>query len=469
MAKLDRRSVLRGLGAAPLLLPSLRQAHAAPGPKRLVIFYSHHGTLPWLWMPKSGGRTDFVLGDLLAPLEPYKKDLILLSGVDFKALSLPGGKTGSDGHATGQASSMTANIQINDESKGDPMSRGKGPSFDFWLARKLEAANGGRSPTRFQEQRLRIYDSLPSNQNWGRPYQDDTNKWLLPTARASDVYNRLFGAMMAPSGNASAAALRKKRALALASAELKTVGSTFGKYERTRLEQHADLVNDLAKLVEGGSQSGTASCQAPAPPGMLMPGAGANWKLTSEAIPRLAAAALACDLTRVVVIHVDEVAKHVYGGLNPATLGGVDNLHDLVHLINVEKKEDQDAARLQAAKGFYKAHADLFRVLLDKLAELKEADGKRVLDQTAVLWCGELAQPGHSANNAKWLIAGGCGGALRTGQYMNWDGDRISWGGARDNVPSNGDVFTTLAHAMGVKETFGAAGATRGPIADILA
>jgi hypothetical protein len=123
-SQFNRRNLLKrlgttaGLGTAAYLLPTLRNAHAAPPPKRFVLFYSHQATLPWMWIPKSGDKTNFVLGDLLSPLESYKKDLVLLSGVDFAALDQPGGRKGEDGHASGQACSLTANVQLNDPAQG---------------------------------------------------------------------------------------------------------------------------------------------------------------------------------------------------------------------------------------------------------------------------------------------------------------------------------------------------------------
>ncbi len=93
-----------------------------------------------------------------------------------------------------------------------------------------------------------------------------------------------------------------------------------------------------------------------------------------------------------------------------------------------------------------------------------------MLHHTAVLWCGEIAQPGHSYQNNKWVLAGQLGGYLKTQQFFDWDGDNVRWSGSPPSVPSNGDLFTTLANGMGVPtEKFGHAAACRGEIADIKA
>ncbi len=467
---LNRRRLLEtfGMGGAAYFLPTLRPAHAATPPQRLVIFYTHQGTLPWLWKP-SGTRTDFQLGPLLQPLEPYKKDLILYDGVDFKALELPNGKGGQDGHATTQACSMTANVQIN-HTTGDTKSRGKGPSFDWFMGRRLEAANGGKPPTPFAEQRYRAHDRLGDNPGWYRPLEDDKNQWLIPSVDPGRSYDALFGDAVGMGSGGGAVdnkkILQRKSALDFAVGEFGRVANKVGSFEKQRLEQHAELVRGIERQLQ--TRADTAkSCTAPGrPQGQRM--AAGNWNYTWKGFSDLTVAALTCDLTRVVFILVDEVAPSLYGGINSGSLGGIDNLHDLVHAINVDKKENQDANRLKVAKGYYNAHTPVFKELLDKLSEVKESDGKRLLDHTAVLWCGELPQPGHSPHNSKWLSAGSCGGKLKTGQWLNYDGDGIVWSGMRNNVPSNGDVFTTLAKAMGVNENFGAQGATKGPISEAL-
>jgi hypothetical protein len=469
MHQLNRRQLVQsfGLGGAAYFLPTLRDAHAATPPQRVIIFYTHQGTLPWLWRP-TGSRTDFQLGWLHEALAPYKQDLSILDGVDFKGLELPNGKGGQDGHATTQSTSMTANVQIN-HTRNDAQSRGKGPSFDWWLARELEAKNGGKSPTPFPEQRFRIYERMPDNPNWGRPYEDDKDQWLLPAIDPTVSYMNLFGGAMmggTPSGADNAAILRKKSVLDFAAKEFDAVGNKVGAFERQRLTQHADLVRDLEKnLVLRGEAA--AACTPPEKPtGQRM--AAGNWNRTSAGFIDITRAALMCDLTRVVVLHVDEVSPALYGGINAASLGGINNLHDLVHALNVDKREAQDKARLDVSKAYYRQLTAHFKILLDKLAEPRESDGKRLLDHTTILWCGEIAQPGHSPHNNKWLMAGSAGGKIKNNLYLNNDGEGVVWAGMRNHVPSNGDVFTTIAHAVGVQKNFGPSPSTRGPISDLL-
>ena len=105
-----RRAFLKGLGGVAVGLPlmaSLPGRARAEGegtfPKRLVIFFSPNGTIKHAWRPALG-ETNFQLGRILAPLEPYRDKLLILSGIDMQtAKNGPG-----DGHQTGMGHMLTA-------------------------------------------------------------------------------------------------------------------------------------------------------------------------------------------------------------------------------------------------------------------------------------------------------------------------------------------------------------------------
>ena len=86
---LSRRHVLRGMGssiALPLLdamIPAataLAQTAANPAP-RLGFIYLPHGAVAGKWAPDTTGR-DFELNQILKPLEPYRDQLSIVSGLD---------------------------------------------------------------------------------------------------------------------------------------------------------------------------------------------------------------------------------------------------------------------------------------------------------------------------------------------------------------------------------------------------
>jgi len=93
---LSRRTMLRGMGYAlslPLLdamIPAstaLANTAAAPNP-RLGFIYFPHGAIMARWMPEATG-TNFVLPQILKPLEPYRSSLTVVSGLRNKAGESP--------------------------------------------------------------------------------------------------------------------------------------------------------------------------------------------------------------------------------------------------------------------------------------------------------------------------------------------------------------------------------------------
>ncbi|GAC1578892.1 MAG: DUF1552 domain-containing protein [Polyangiales bacterium] len=114
-------------------------------------------------------------------------------------------------------------------------------------------------------------------------------------------------------------------------------------------------------------------------------------------------------------------------------------------------------------------YCDQFRYLLDKMDAYVEGTGT-LLDNSAVLWINELSDGDfHDYHDLPIVIAGGCGGRLKTGQYVNMTSDT-----PKDNTDSHGNfkgkriysrsarhnkLLTTLLNAVGA--TSGGAPYTR--------
>src|SRR5688500_12328107 len=107
MKQLNRRTVLRGAGGVALALPFLEAMRpakakaAGAAPRRVAFIFqacgNEHAT-----RFTSTGETDFGLGEFLTPLEPYRKDLLLLNGVNKKFDKLPPNRA-ADNHQQGGA------------------------------------------------------------------------------------------------------------------------------------------------------------------------------------------------------------------------------------------------------------------------------------------------------------------------------------------------------------------------------
>jgi hypothetical protein len=100
---ISRRTVLRGAGAAlamPLLesmvpaATAMAQTAAAPKP-RFFAGFGCHGMAPGYWVPDKVG-SDFDFKPILRPLEPFRKDVTVFSGLHARSAESPPGITGAD-------------------------------------------------------------------------------------------------------------------------------------------------------------------------------------------------------------------------------------------------------------------------------------------------------------------------------------------------------------------------------------
>ena len=88
MKPLSRRTLLRGLGGVALGLPlldamqpSFARAQSVAPPKRIIFSFKPNGDQVAMRFTQKG-ETIFVFGEFLAPLEPYRRDLLILDGID---------------------------------------------------------------------------------------------------------------------------------------------------------------------------------------------------------------------------------------------------------------------------------------------------------------------------------------------------------------------------------------------------
>src|SRR3954466_2031684 len=85
---ISRRTILRGMGTAvalPLLdamVPAMTALAQTPAKavRRLGVVYHPNGVIYDKWLPKGVGR-EFELSPVLAPLEPFRDQLIVVTGL----------------------------------------------------------------------------------------------------------------------------------------------------------------------------------------------------------------------------------------------------------------------------------------------------------------------------------------------------------------------------------------------------
>ena len=142
----------------------------------------------------------------------------------------------------------------------------------------------------------------------------------------------------------------------------------------------------------------------------------------------LLAVALACDLTRVASVQWTTTQT----GKVFTWLGLSSTHHDLSHSSLSDKDSEQKIVNI----GNW--HAQQLAYLMGKLKAMPEGDGT-VLDNTVILWCTDISQgQSHARTDMPYVLAGGAGGAWKTGRYIKRVGE-----------PHN-NLLVSIANAMDV-------------------
>ena len=434
---ISRRRFLQLGGAAAITAPLWRHLDASTPAvaraKRFIVFYFPDGIVgasqagePSLWTP-SGGETSFTLPDLLSPLAPYKSSCVF-----FRGLSMGGTDSGS--HPGGAKKLLTA------------VDGGNGMSIDQHLASTVGAGDPFKS----------LYLGAQANAN--NPSGDMRISYVSagnPIAPDDDpvaVFNRIFsggtttGGGGGGGGSADPRLARRVSVLDNARGELAALEAELGDTEKAKLDLHLQAVRDvetrLQMLGGGGTNPPPATCSTPS---IDATGLDATTLYQPERFPQVLRAqidvmvqAMACGMTRVGVIQ----SAHHTSDLIMSRFAGTE-MYDPTFDMRSHQASHYGATH-DLAHREYKAYAQQvkwwvsqYAYLLQQLAARPE-DGGTMLDQSLVLLCSEIADGNtHLHDDMPFILAGGGGGTVRTGRFMDVGYRR------------HGELFVSIANAMG--------------------
>jgi hypothetical protein len=477
--ELSRRALLAAASASGLgtFLPGLRpgSARAAGGapPKRLLLFWSGSGVPRHIYNFKSAGggaatETDFVFPEVRAPLNPIKKDLIVLENLDMVSTTVDSTPAGN-AHTYAETHCLAATNRANGDTPG-------GPSIDQYIAK---AINGSSPVTKIPS--LSLVVQVDGNVSFIKVCTSGPGQVISLNPSPSSVYKRLFPAgstTPAPAPTApkptgpspeEIAALQRKSVLDLVAGDYDAVKGKLGAAERAKFEAHAAAVRDLEKRLAiggtagGGGQAPTVGCADPTSAvlkgtGNAYPGTSAMYQANFDSMTRLVQTAFACDLTRVVMLGIGEPRGSEWGYSSGAW--GTTDAHDLIHKTSYNGggtlKGNADA--MKAVTALHQLECKQFIAMLDLLRQVPESDGKTLLDHTIVLWCSQIAEHGHDVDRLPWIVAGGSAAGFKPGRLLSYP--RVGNKGAPHN-----NLFVSIAQAMGVQtNTFGNAKVCTGPL-----
>jgi hypothetical protein len=428
---LSRRTVLRGFAGAPLALPLLeamapfrsgaQAATAAPIAQRLIIQFVPLGTVRERWFPTGTGE-NFVIApnSCLASMEPHKRDILVMKGVDMKSTR----RTSAD-HRMGMVNLLTGN-----GANGSLFS--EGASVDQVLGQRLGKNTKFRT-LQFGVGVTHLGETFSAMSSAG-PKQP-----LFPENDPVKIFDRVFsgvgsGTVSNPGGDLRRA--QRHSVLDGVTASYQSLRGRLGAEDRVKIDQHLQAISELEKQIDATVSTTCSVPPAPSP----VPKAGAYPPQipTGDLQEKLLVLALKCDLTRVATLQWAN-ASSFYNPI-PAQVSGAH--HTLTHAMDSDPTARDGVTKISAW------YTSRFAGLIQRLKD------ENLFSSTLLLQVTELAQGDvHSVVDMPFLLAGG-GGYFRTGRFVTY----------APSQPHN-NLLVSIMNAMGQPDTtFGESAFCSGPL-----
>ena len=420
---LPRRTFLRGMGATVALpfLDAMTPAFASPSKPvpRVAFVYTANGVIMRDWTPAAEGA-GFAFSKTLVPVEPFRDDLLVLTGLAHRNGEALGDGPGD--HARAGASWLTGVHPK--KTRGADIRNGM--SVDQMLAGTI----GRGTPLPSLElglQDVRMVGGCDSGYSCA---YSNTISWSSPTTplpyenNPSRVFTRLFG-----DGDTTDPAVRAVRArqnrslLDFVREDAARLRATLGAGDRRKLGDYLDSVREVERRIRNARYDGAALPVLDRPDG-IPPTFEEHVRLMSDLIT----IAFQADLTRVVTLMYSREG----GNRTYRSIGVPDAHHGLSH----HQNDPEKMARLQMID---RHHVATFAYLLGKLRAAQDENGS-LLDHSMVVYGSSLSDSNaHTHDDLPTLLAGRGGGTLRGGRHLRYP----------DGTPMT-NLFLTLLDRLGV-------------------
>jgi hypothetical protein len=418
---LPRRTVLRGLGATLALpfLDAMTPAMAVASQRakkpahRFLAFYVPNGMAMEYWTPKGEGGA-FELSPIMRPLEPFRTQMLALSGISANWVAIHAGASGA--FLTGTPRGGKTEIEIFADTSMDQLlaRHHAGETQIASLEMAMDPpANAGACTGNLSC----VYTHTLS---WRSPTQPLPMEW---NPRA--VFEKLFGDTGSTDRAAREARLRQHKSLLdSVNEKLARLRAELGPQDRVKVEQYTDAVRDVERRIARAEQQADLEL-----PDMDQPqGAPPVFEDHLALMLDLQLLAYQSDLTRVISFMLGkEQSARPY-----PQIGVPEAHHPLSH------HQDQPALIGHMSK-INTYHAELFANYLAKLRATPDGDGSLLDHMTILYGSGISNSTRHSGENLPLLVVGGGAGTLKGGRHLTYT-----------DKPSMANLLMTLMDKMGV-------------------
>jgi hypothetical protein len=404
------RLALRGLGvglglpALEAMQPATAAAGGQGGPTRMAFVYAPNGVRQDLWRSSGSGR-DFQFGSTLEPLEPFRGEVQIVTGLAHR--QGVGGADGNGDHARASATILTA---------ARPH-KTAGSDIRLGISVDQLAASRVGDATRFASLELScdgVRKSGACDSGYSCAYQFNIS-WRSATQPATPessprrVFERLFGAGPADERAAGWAArmARDRSVLDFVNDDARRLAGQLGAADRRKLDEYLTSVRDtevtLAKLERLGMPE-VADRDLPDLPDRPPEAYGAYVRLLAD----LLVLAFQTDSTRIATL----MLAHDGSNRSFPEIGVGDGHHDLSHHGGNQEKLDK-IARID------RFHVEQFAWFLERLRSTEDLDGRSLLDNSMVVYTSGLSDGNaHRHDDLPTVLAGRGGGRLDPGRLI---------------------------------------------------
>jgi uncharacterized protein DUF1552 len=404
---LPRRTFLKGFGTAIALpmLDAMTPALASPrratakAALRLAFVYVPNGVVMQDWTPQGAGK-DFEFSPILKPLEAFRQDLLVLSGLaDYNGNALG---DGPGDHARAGASFLT----------GVHPKKTAGADIRSSISADQVAAGAIGSATRFPSIELGCEESHTvgnCDSGYSCAYTNSIS-WRTPTTPMPPEHNprvlfeRLFGKAdfsLDPEARARRAEYRKS-ILDLVGEDTRKLTQTLGPSDRRKLDEYLSAIAEIEKRIQSAekyTREVTPAVEKPA-------GIPSDFDQYLKLMFDLQTAAFQADLTRVTTLMVGrEGSLRVY-----PEIGVPDPHHPLTH-----HRENREW--IEKVSKINRFHTELFAYFLGKLKSTQDGDGT-LLDHSMVVYGSGLSDGNRHTHEGLPVLVAGRGGSLKSGRHI---------------------------------------------------
>ena len=422
---LPRRTFLRGMGvtmALPLLdamVPALTAtARTAANPvRRFGAIYVPHGKILDQWTP-AGEGAGFAFTPILKPLEPFRDQLTVVSGLDGPKDPAAGG------HATAPAMWLTGATP----KKTEGVDVRNHTTIDQIIAKSI----GQDTPFPSLELATEDFTGFigACDVGYSCTYMN-TIAWAGPTAplpmeiNPRVVFERLFGGTGTLAERTER--MRTRRSiLDSVSASAALLQKGLGARDQTRLGEYMQDLREIERRIERSERNSASDLSVPSAPIGVPDVFEEHVALMFD----LLAIAYQADITRVFTFMM---ARDLHNRTYPQV--GVDEPH---HGLSHHQNKADKIARFAKINTY---HVSLFAKFLDKLRSIPDGDGT-LLDHSVILYGSGMGNANlHSHVALPYLVAGTGMGAITGGRHVK----------AHNHEPS-GNLLVSVLDKFGIEQ-----------------